>query len=360
MKPTSDVLRRLPKVVLHDHLDGGPRPGTLVELCADSGHDLPTTDADELAAWFVASATAGSLERYMATYEHTLAAMQTRDALRRVAEEYVLDLAADGVVYAETRYAPELHLARGLGPADVVEAVQDGLAAGTAKAGAAITVNALLCAMRNAERSFEIADLALAFRGAGVVGFDIAGPENGHPPSVHRAAFEHAHRAGLPVTVHAGEAFGTASIHEAVHVCGADRLGHGVRIVDDIADIRGAARLGPLAGLVRERRIALEMCPTSNLQTGAAASIAAHPITRLRELGFRVTVNTDSRLVAGTSMTREMSLLVDQAGWTVEDLRAVTVDALESAFAPDAQRAALLADVVRPGFAPFTDDLRSG
>jgi adenosine deaminase len=211
--------------------------------------------------------------------------------------------------------------------------------------------------MRDAGRSLEIADLALAFRGAGVVGFDIAGPENGYPPSAHRAAFEHAHRAGLTVTVHAGEAFGVPSISEAVHVCRADRLGHGVRIVDDIADLHGAAQLGPLAGWVREHRIALEMCPTSNLQTGAASSIAAHPITRLRELGFRVTLNTDSRLVAGTSMTREMSLLVDQAGWTIEDLRTVTVNAVGSAFVPDAQRAALLADVVRPGFAPFTDDV---
>ncbi|HET9379885.1 MAG TPA: adenosine deaminase [Streptomyces sp.] len=348
-----DVLRRLPKVVLHDHLDGGLRPATLVELAETAGHTLPTTDPDELAAWYVEAADSGDLVRYIATFEHTLAVLQTREGLLRAAEEYVLDLAADGVVYGEVRYAPELMLRGGLSPAEVVEAVQEGLAAGMAKAAAARTpvrVGTLLCGMRMFGRVREAADLVVAFRDAGVVGFDIAGAEDGFPPADHLDAFEYLRRENVPFTIHAGEAHGLPSIHQALQVCGAQRIGHGVRITDDIPDL-AAGKLGRLAGWVRDRRVALEMCPTSNLQTGAAASIAEHPITALKDLGFRVTLNTDNRLVSGTTMTREMSLLVEHADWTVEDLRTVTVNALKSAFAPYDERRALLTDVVLPGYA---------
>ncbi|MGW0916090.1 adenosine deaminase [Streptomyces sp. NPDC002784] len=346
----TDVIRRLPKAVLHDHLDGGLRPATVVELAESVGHTLPTTDPDELAAWYFAAANSGDLVRYIATFEHTLAVMQTREGLLRTAEEYVLDLAADGVVYAEVRYAPELNTTGGLALAEVVETVQEGLAAGMAKAAAAgtpVRVGTLLCGMRMFDRVREAADLAVAFRDAGVVGFDIAGAEAGFPAADHLGAFEHLRRENVPFTIHAGEADGLSSIHQAVQICGAQRLGHGVRITDDIVD----GKLGRLAGWVRDRRIALEMCPTSNLQTGAATSMAEHPITALKDLGFRVTLNTDNRLVSGTTMTREMSLLVEQAGWTVEDLRTVTVNAVKSAFIPFDERKALIEDVVLPGYA---------
>lgn len=347
------TIRRLPKAVLHDHLDGGLRPATLVELAAEVGHTLPTTDPDELAAWYYEAANSGDLVRYIATFEHTLAVLQTREGLLRTAEEYVLDLAEDGVVYGEVRYAPELNVNGGLTLPEVVEAVQEGLAAGMAKAAAAgtpVRVGTLLCGMRMFDRVREAADLAVAFRDAGVVGFDIAGAEDGFPPADHLAAFEHLRSESVPFTIHAGEAHGLPSIHQALQVCGAQRIGHGVRITDDIPDL-AAGKLGRLAGWVRDRRIALEMCPTSNLQTGAATSIAEHPITALRDLGFRVTVNTDNRLVSGTTMTREMSLLVEEAGWTVEDLRTVTVNAVKSAFIPFDERNALIEDVVLPGYA---------
>ncbi|MFE2416564.1 adenosine deaminase [Streptomyces hokutonensis] len=346
----ADTLRRLPKAVLHDHLDGGLRPATVVELAETVGHTLPTTDPDELAAWYFDAANSGDLVRYIATFEHTLAVMQNREGLLRVAEEYVLDLAADGVVYGEVRYAPELNTDGGLTLAEVVETVQEGLAAGMAKAAAAgtpVQVRTLLCGMRMFDRVGEAADLAVAFRDAGVVGFDIAGAEDGFPPADHLAAFEHLRRESVPFTIHAGEAHGLPSIHQALQVCGAQRIGHGVRITEDIVE----GKLGRLAGWVRDRRIALEMCPTSNLQTGAATSIAEHPITALKDLGFRVTLNTDNRLVSGTTMTREMSLLVEEAGWTVEDLRTVTVNALKSAFIPYDERKALIEDVVLPGYA---------
>ncbi|MEU2438824.1 adenosine deaminase [Streptomyces rubradiris] len=346
----TETLRRLPKAVLHDHLDGGLRPATVVELAAAVGHTLPTTDPDELAAWYVEAANSGDLVRYIATFEHTLAVMQTREGLLRTAEEYVLDLAADGVVYAEVRYAPELMLKGGLAPTEVVEAVQEGLAAGMAKAAAAgtpVRVGTLLCGMRMFDRVREAAELAVAYRDAGVVGFDIAGAEDGFPPADHLDAFAYLRAESMPFTIHAGEAYGLPSIHQALQVCGAQRIGHGVRLTEDIVD----GKLGRLASWVRDRRIALEMCPTSNLQTGGAASIAEHPITALKDLGFRVTLNTDNRLVSGTSMTREMSLLVEQAGWTVEDLRTVTVNALKSAFVPFDQRTALIEDVVLPGYA---------
>ncbi|MBC2905709.1 adenosine deaminase [Streptomyces cupreus] len=346
----ADVIRRLPKAVLHDHLDGGLRPATVVELAESVGHTLPTTDPDELAAWYFEAANSGDLVRYIATFEHTLAVMQTREGLLRTAEEYVLDLAADGVVYAEVRYAPELNTNGGLTLAEVVETVQEGLAAGMAKAAAAgtpVRVGTLLCGMRMFDRVREAADLAVAFRDAGVVGFDIAGAEAGFPAADHLDAFEYLRRESVPFTIHAGEADGLSSIHQALQICGAQRIGHGVRITDDIVD----GKLGRLAGWVRDRRVALEMCPTSNLQTGAATSIAEHPITALKDLGFRVTLNTDNRLVSGTTMTREMSLLVEQAGWTVEDLRTVTVNAVKSAFIPFDERKALIEDVVLPGYA---------
>lgn len=351
-----DVCRRAPKVLLHDHLDGGLRPATVVELAGDCGYRrLPRTDPDELAAWIQRAADSGSLDQYLASFAHTVAVLQTPAALRRAAFECVEDLAADGVVYAEIRFAPELHTTAGLRLSEVVDAVLAGLAAGeraAALAGRSIVVRALLTAMRTAARSVEIARLVVAYRDQGVVGFDIAGAERGYPPTRHLAAFDYLRRENAHFTIHAGEAFGLPSIWEAIQRCGAERLGHGVRIVDDIArDCAGAVHLGRLAAYLRDRRVPLEMCPSSNLQTGAVGSLAEHPIGLLRSLGFRVTVNTDNRLMSGTTLSRELHLLGETFGYGLDDLRWLTVNAMKSAFLPFDERLALITEVVKPGYA---------
>ena len=354
MTPSLQDVRRAPKVLLHDHLDGGLRPSTVAELAQEHGYaDLPTTDADELGTWFRENADAGSLPRYLSTFAHTVGVMQTRDALVRVARECAQDLADDGVVYAEVRFAPELHLEGGLSLPEVVEAVQEGYRQGCE--GRPIRVVSLLTAMRHAARSLEIAELAVHFRDKGVVGFDIAGAEAGYPPSRHLAAFQHMQRENGHFTIHAGEAFGLPSIWEALQECHADRLGHGVRIVDDISvDTDGTATLGRLAQYVRDTRIPLEMCPSSNVQTGAAASIAEHPIGLLRRLQFRVTVNTDNRLMSGVSVSSEMAALVEAFGYGWDDLRWLTINAMKSAFIPFDQRLRIIDDVVKPGYAALS------
>ncbi len=352
--PTLENIRRAPKALLHDHLDGGLRPQTIIELAAEIGHALPVTDAAALNAWFIDQASSGSLERYLDTFAHTVGVMQTAPALRRVARECALDLAADGVVYAEVRFAPELHLSRGLPLADVVEAVLAGFGEGARQAaeeGHRIRIGALLTAMRHAARSMEIAELAVRYRDEGVVGFDIAGAETGFPPTRHLDAFEYLQRENFRFTIHAGEAFGLPSIWQAIQWCGADRLGHGVRIVDDIEISPEGPRLGRLAAYVRDTRIPLEMCPTSNVQTGAAPSIAQHPIGLLRDLRMRVTVNTDNRLMSGTSMSREMALLVEAFGYGWADLQWFTINAMKSSFIPFDERLALINEVIKPGYA---------
>ena len=349
--PTYDEIRRAPKALLHDHLDGGLRPATILDLAAGIGHELPAATPEGLAEWFVAAADSGSLERYLETFAHTVAVMQTRESLVRVARECALDLATDGVVYAEVRFAPEQHLAQGLALAEVVEAVLDGFREGSAEAAAAgtpIRVGTLLTAMRHAARSMEIAELSVRYRDAGVVGFDIAGAEAGFPPTRHLDAFEYLQRENSHFTIHAGEAFGLPSIWQAIQWCGADRLGHGVRIVDDIAADNS---LGRLAAYVRDKRIPLELCPSSNVQTGAAPSIREHPIGLLRDLRFRVTVNTDNRLMSGTSMSREMALLVEAFGYGWSELQWFTVNAMKSAFIPFDERLALINDVIKPAYA---------
>ncbi len=369
-----DLVPRVPKVLLHDHLDGGLRPGTVVELAEQTGYvGLPTTDAVELGGWFRSAADSGSLERYLETFAHTVGVMQTADALRRVAAECAQDLAADGVVYAEVRYAPEQHLGAGLSLVEVVEAVQEGFRDGerlAAAAGHQIRVGTLVTAMRHAANGMEIARLAVRFRDEGVVGFDIAGAEAGFPPTRHLDAFEYLRRENAHFTIHAGEAFGLPSIWEAIQWCGADRLGHGVRIVDDlrvgarpyggdpVADATARVEdvaLGRLAAYLRDQRIPLEMCPSSNVQTGAAPSIAAHPIGLLSRLRFRVTLNTDNRLMSGTSLSGEMRLMVQELGWGLDDLRWVTVNAMKSAFLPFDQRLDLIDRVIKPGYARAAD-----
>jgi adenosine deaminase len=349
-RPSEHQLKVAPKALLHDHLDGGLRPATVIELAGEYGYDrLPTADPDDLGAWFRAGAYRHELSLYLEGFAHTVGVLQHADALRRVAAECAADLADDGVVYAEVRFAPELHTETGMTLDEVVAAVLEGFRAGSA--GRNITVYAILSAMRQAARSLEIAELAVRWRDAGVVGFDIAGPEAGHPPTRHLDAFQFVQRENFHATIHAGEAFGLPSIWEALQWCGAARLGHGVRIVDDITVVDGTARLGRLAAFVRDRRVPLEMCPTSNVHTGAVASIAEHPIGLLRRLRFRVTVNTDNRLMSGTSMTHEFTQLVDSFEYGLDDLEWLTINAMKSAFAPFDERLRIINERVKPAYA---------
>ncbi len=319
------------------------------------GIALPASDPAALGEWFVAAADSGSLERYLETFAHTVAVMQTEAGLHRVARECALDLAADGVVYAEVRYAPEQHLEKGLSLDQVVDAVLAGFVDGCAEAaglGRPIRIGVLVTAMRHAARSQEIAELAVRYRDSGVVGFDIAGAEAGFPPTRHLDAFEYLQRENYHFTIHAGEAFGLPSIWQAIQWCGADRLGHGVRLVDDITGTPSdGAVLGRLAAYVRDKRIPLELCPSSNVQTGAAASIAEHPIGLLHDLRFRVTVNTDNRLMSGTSMSREMALLCEAFGWGWTELQWLTINAMKSAFIPFDERLAIINEVIKPAYA---------
>ena len=346
-----DLARRAPKVLLHDHLDGGLRSQTVIDLASEIGYrELPTTDPDELARWFTLGADRKSLELYLEGFRHTVAVMQTHDAVERVAAECVEDLAADGVVYAEVRMAPELLTDGGLSLDDAVTAMLSGFRRGAE--GKAITVGLIVTAMRQAARSVEIAELAVRHRDAGVVGFDIAGPEAGYPPTRHLDAFNLIAHENFHFTIHAGEGFGLPSIWEALQWCGAERLGHGVRIVDDIT-VRpdGRVALGRLASYVRDTRVPLEMCPTSNVHTGAAVSIEEHPIDLLRRLRFRVTVNTDNRLMSGITLSSEFATLARTFGIGLDDMEWLTLNAMKSAFWPFDGRLRIINEQVKPGFA---------
>jgi adenosine deaminase len=351
-----ETIVRAPKALLHDHLDGGLRPSTIVDLAAEYGYDgLPTTDPDELATWIRRGADRKSLELYLETFAHTVGVMQERDAIVRVAAECAEDLAADGVVYAEVRYAPELSTERGLTLDEVVEANLEGFRIGSERAAATgrpIVMKALVTAMRQAARSVEVAACAVRWRDAGVVGFDIAGPEAGYRPTRHLDAFDLVRRENFHITIHAGESFGLPSIWEALQFCGAERLGHGVRIVDDIA-LRpdGSVSLGRLAAFVRDRRVPLEMCPTSNVHTGAAPSVEEHPIDLLRRLRYRVTVNTDNRLMSNVSLSGEFAALDAAFGIGLGEMEWLTINALKSAFAAFDERLRLINEVVKPAYA---------
>lgn len=358
-------LKSLPKVSLHDHLDGGLRPATIIELAEAVGHTLPSTDPVALGQWFRESADSGSLVRYLETFDHTIAVMQTKEGLARVAKEFVEDLADDGVVYGEIRWAPEQHLLKGLTLDEVVDAVQEGLDAGVdavEESGRQIQVGQLITAMRHADRGQEIAELAVRHRYNGAVGFDIAGAEDGFLPSRFKDAFTYLAEQNFPATVHAGEAAGLESIQSALVDGRALRLGHGVRIAEDITvefedvengednddaeDAVGMVTLGEVAGWVRDRGIALEICPSSNLQTGAIANfgegIENHPLDMLYQLGFNVTINTDNRLMSGVTLTDEFELLVETFDYDLDDLLELTLNAAESSFLPLDEKEALV------------------
>jgi adenosine deaminase len=348
-------------VSLHDHLDGGLRPATIIELADAIGLELPATDAASLGAWFADQADSGSLVDYLKTFDVTTAVMQTREGLARCAREFVQDLAADGVIYGEVRWAPEQHLERGLDLDAAVEAVQEGIEAGVEEArhaGSRIDVGQILSAMRHADRGLEIAELAVRHRDRGVVGFDIAGAESGFPASNLRVAFDYLAVHLFPVTVHAGEAEGIDSIRGALFDGRALRLGHGVRIAEDIEfeseDAENAyVTLGSVAQWVKDRAIPLELSPSSNLQTGAVAAwgddIIDHPFDLLYQLGFQVTVNADNRLMSNTTLTKELGLLSEAFGYDLDDLEAFQLNAAAAAFLPAEDREEL-AERISAGF----------
>ncbi len=351
--PTLDRIKQVPKVLLHDHLDGGLRPQTIIELADELGYrNLPATEPEPLVEWMMQGANRKDLTLYLETFAHTVAVMQTSDSIERVARECAEDLSADGVVYAEVRFAPELHNERGLSLDDAIEAVLAGFAAGSD--GTDLTIRTICSAMRNANNSLSVAQAAVRWRDQGVVAFDIAGAEDGFPPDDHIRAFQFCQRENFHITVHAGEAYGPRSIWKAVQYCGSERLGHGIRIVEDIEhDEHGEPKLSRLADFLRDRRIPLEICPTSNVNTGVFDSIAEHPIDQLINLRFRVTLNTDNRLMSGVSMSSEMAALVDAFGYGWDRLRWLTVNGMKSSFLPFRERLRLIEQVIKPRYAPL-------
>jgi len=351
---TDATIKTLPKVLLHDHLDGGLRPQTIVELARDQKYkELPTSEAGELADWFHRGAQRGSLPLYLEGFAHTCGVMQTEEALERVVYEMLEDMRDDGVVYVETRFAPVFHTGKGLHWDDVVSAVLKGLERGRKDFG--VKFGVIICAMRNMKLSEEMAELAVDFRDRGVVGFDLAGEEGGFPPKKHIDAFHYIQRANFNITIHAGEAFGKESIWQAIQWCGAHRIGHATRLIDDIAvdlqDPASVVRMGDLAQYVLDKRIPLELCLSSNVHTGAAESVAAHPFGTYYRANFRVTLNTDDRLMSDTTMSKEFSLARDTFGLGLDDFERITINSMKSAVIPYDGRIALIYDVSKPRYA---------
>ncbi|MGB7461868.1 MAG: adenosine deaminase [Candidatus Acidiferrum sp.] len=357
MKLDRAALQTLPKVLLHEHLDGVLRPQTIIELAKSLDYDqLPTQNPEELARWFHQGANQGSLPKYLEGFAHTIAVMQNEEALERVAYEQAEDLSHDGVVYFETRFAPLFHTRKGLTHQQVVSAVLKGLERGRKDFG--ISSGLIICAMRNMDVSLEMAELAVDFRQRGVVGFDLAGEEGGYPPKKHVDAFHYIQRQNFNITVHAGEGFGKESIWQAIQYCGAHRIGHGTRLVDDIAVTDGrVVKLGDLAQYVLDKRIPLEICLLSNVHVGAARSLAEHPFKLFYQEKFRVTLNTDNRLMSNTSMTKEFEAARDTFGLTMEDFEKITINAMKSAFLPYDRRCEFIYSVIKPGYAEVRNSL---
>jgi adenosine deaminase len=356
-----DAVKRAPKVLLHDHLDGGLRPETILELAAAAGYsELPERDPEKLAEWFAAGAARGSLAQYLEGFRHTIALMQSAESLERVAYEFAQDMAQDNVVYAETRFAPHFHTQGGLGLDGVMTAVMRGLERGREDFG--VTIGVIVCAMRNlsAMLSLQMAELAVAWRGHGCVGFDLAGEEAGHPAKHHIDAFQLVKRMNSSITIHAGESFGPESIWQALQYCGAHRIGHGTRLVEDMVIYEGKViSLGPLAQYVLDHRIPIEVCLSSNVHTGAAHSLAAHPFPHYMKKGFRVTLNTDNRLMSRTSMTDEYMLAVDTFGCTLDNLEKIAINGMKSAFAHYDERIRLIFERIKPGYAKLREEAAS-
>jgi adenosine deaminase len=358
MKLDQSFLQSLPKVLLHEHLDGVLRPKTIIELARNTGYnELPTQDSTELGQWFHQGANQGSLAKYLEGFKHTIAVMQTEEALERVAYEQAEDLANDGVVYYETRFAPVFHTSKGLTPEQVVAAVLKGMARG--RQDFRLQSGLIICAMRNMNVSLEMAELAVDFRARGVCGFDLAGEEGGFPPKKHIDAFHYIQRENFNITVHAGEGFGKESIWQAIQYCGAHRIGHGTRLIEDIAVADGhAVKLGDLAQYVLDKRIPLEICLLSNVHTGAATSLDQHPFKILYQEKFRVTLNTDNRLMSNTSMSKEFAAASQTFGLTLDDFEKITINAMKSAFLPYKERCDVIYKTIKPGYAQIRQTVK--
>src|SRR5579863_2845731 len=354
-----DSLRTLPKVLLHEHLDGVLRPQTVIELAETAKYlKLPTNDPQALGTWFHQGANKGSLAKYLEGFAHTIAVMQTEEALERVAYEQVEDLSNDGVVYFETRFAPVFHTKKGLTHQQVVSAVLKGLERGRKDFG--VSSGLIICAMRNMNVSLEMAELAVDFRDRGVVGFDLAGEEGGYPAKKHVDAFHYIQRQNFNITIHAGEGYGKESIWQAIQYCGAHRIGHGTRLIDDIAVADGrAVKLGELAQYVLDKRIPLEICLLSNVDTGAAPSAAEHPFRTFYQEKFRVTLNTDNRLMSDTTMTREFAVAAEVFGLTLDDFEKITINAMKSAFVPYRERCDIIYSVIKPGYTRIREPMNT-
>jgi adenosine deaminase len=351
------LLPSLPKVLLHEHLDGVLRPQTIIELARDASYtDLPTADPEELSEWFFRGANQGSLGKYLEGFAHTIAVMQTEEALQRVAYEQAEDLSRDGVVYFETRFAPVFHTSKGLTHQQIVSSVLKGMERGRKDFG--ISSGLIICAMRNMNTSLEMAELAVDFRPRGVVGFDLAGEEGGYPPKKHIDAFHYIQRENFNITIHAGEGYGKESIWQAIQYCGAHRIGHGTRLIDDIAVVDGkAVKLGDLAQYVLDKRIPLEICLLSNVHTGATPSLAEHPFRIFYQQKFRVTLNTDNRLMSQTTLSKEFEAAAETFGLTIDDFEKITINAMKSAFLPYNERIALIYSTIKPGYARIRESL---
>src|SRR5580693_8372030 len=355
MKFDKPLLKSLPKVLLHEHLDGVVRPKTVIDLAREAKYtELPTEDPNALAEWFFQGANQGSLAKYLEGFAHTIAVMQTEEALERVAYEQVEDLSRDGVVYFETRFAPIFHTRNGLTHQQIVTAVLKGLERGRKDFG--ISSGLIICAMRNMNTSLEMAELAVDFRARGVVGFDLAGEEGGYPAKKHVDAFHYIQRENFNITIHAGEGYGKESIWQAIQYCGAHRIGHGTRLIEDIAIADGkAVKLGDLAQYVLDKRIPLEICLISNVHTGATPSLAEHPFRIFYQEKFRVTLNTDNRLMSDTSMTQEFEAAATTFGLSLDDFEKITINAMKSAFLPYKQRCGIIYSVIKPGYAKIRE-----
>jgi adenosine deaminase len=353
MKLSEKTIRSLPKVLLHDHLDGGVRPQTVIDLAKEIKYTkLPTTNAEELNQWFQRGAKRGSLPLYLEGFAHTCGVMQTEEALERVAYEMMEDMYNDGVVYVETRFAPVFHTDKGLHWEEIVTAVLKGLERGRKDFG--VEFGLIICAMRNMTLSQEMAELAIDFRERGVVGFDLAGEEGGYPPKKHVDAFHYIQRENFNITVHAGEAFGKESIWQAIQWCGAHRIGHATRLIEDIKvsddDPTEVVSMGYLAQYVLDKRIPLEICLTSNVDTGAVRSIEEHPFGIFYRYKFRVSLNTDDRLMSNTTMTKEFKLAQDAFKLTLHDMEKLTINAMKSAFIPYKKRIDIIYNTIKPGY----------
>jgi adenosine deaminase len=342
----------LPKVLLHDHLDGGLRASTVIDLATEISWTLPSTDLDDLQAWFTEGAAARDLGKYLATFEHTCAVMQHPEHIERVAAEAAVDLAADGVVYAEIRFAPELHQQQGLELDAVVSAVTSGLRRGEAEATSPITVNVILCAMRTEHRALEIAQLVDRVRSWDnkVIAFDLAGAETGFPPSLHADALAFARRSHQNITIHASEPPDLELISDALQH-GAHRIGHGVRLQRDIAvGPDGKIVLGPLARYVLDHQIHLEMAPTCHVHVGAVDSIAAHPLAPMLRAGFNVGINTDNRLMSNVMPSSELTTVATTHHLSQTEMGRLATNAMMSAFCPIEERQRIVTELLLPAY----------